>query len=279
MRSINKNNFNSSSIYRLLGEAPQALSLPHEQVVHYAKQVQLMQHLYSLKQELVEKLDQEPTLSQWANQAQISEKDLKASLRQGEKAKQNLIAANLRLVIAIARRYRQQGVDWQDLVQEGTIGLNRAIEKYDPAKGYRLSTYAKWWIRRQVSRAVPVPKERAELSQADPQFNSQPMSLNVPIADQEATEALDLLQSEEPLPEESVAQLHSIELIRELLNQLPLKERNVLNLLYGLGGSKRLSQSQAGEQLGLSRDQIRYARTQALKALRNEAPKASALFS
>lgn len=274
MRSISKSNINSRSRYRLLDKTSQPQSLPHEQVLYYAKQVQQMQQLYKLKQDLCKTLEQEPTLSQWASRAQLSERELQTSLRQGEKAKQKLIEANLCLVVAIARHYQQRGVDWQDLVQEGAIGLNRAIEKFDPTRGYRLNTYAKWWIRRQMSRAT-TPKGIDDLSYADPQSNPMPVSLNSLITDQESMEALDLLQSEEPLPEESVAQRQSVELVQQLLDQLPLKERSILNHLYGLEGNNTLSLSQAGEQLGLSRDQIRWAHTRALKALRLKASQSS----
>jgi len=279
VRSISKSNVNSSSLYQLLDETSQPLSLSHEQVIYHAKQVQKMRHLYKLKQDLCKTLEQEPTLSQWASQAQLSERDLKASLRQGEKAKEKLIAANLRLVTSIARRYQHWGVDWQDLVQEGIIGLNRAIEKFDPTKGCRLNTYAKWWIRRQMSRATAAPKGIDDLSQAESQSTPMSISLNSLISDEEDMEALDLLPSEEPLPEDSVAQRQSVELVKQLLKHLPLKERNILNHLYGLEGQNILSLSKAGEQLGLSRDQIRYAHSQTLKALRNKAPKASALIS
>lgn len=278
MRSISKSNMSSSSRYRLLDKTSQPQSLPHEQVIYFAKQVQKMQHLYELRQDLCKTLDQEPSLSQWASRAQLSEQELRASLRQGEQAREKLIAANLRLVASIARRYQHRGVDWQDLVQEGIIGLNRAIEKFDPAKGCRLNTYAKWWIRRQMGRAT-APKGSDELSQCDLPLNPMPVSLNSLIADEEDMEALEMLPSEEPLPEESVAQLQSVELVQQLLDQLPLKERNILSRLYGLEGQKILSLSKAGEQLGLSREQIRYAHSQTLKILRNKAPKASALIS
>lgn len=279
MHSISKSNVNSSSRYRLLDKTSQPPSLPHEQVIYFAKQVQKMQQLYELKKALWKTLEQEPSLSQWASRAQLNEQELRASLCQGERAREKLIEANLRLVTSIARRYQHRGIDWQDLVQEGIIGLNRAIEKFDPAKGCRLNTYAKWWIRRQMGRATATPKGSDDLSPADSPSNPMPISLNSLVTHEEDMEALEMLQSEEPLPEESVAQQQSVELVQQLLDQLPLRERNILKRLYGLEGQKILSLSQAGEQLGLSRDQIRYAHSQTLKALRNKAPKASALIS
>ena len=70
-------------------------------------------------------------------------------------AKRRLIQANLRLVVSVAKRYRNQGISFQDLVQEGSLGLMRAVEKFDPERGNKFSTYATWWIRQAVTRALP----------------------------------------------------------------------------------------------------------------------------
>ena len=90
----------------------------------------------------------------WAAHAEMNARELKVALRNGRKAKDHMIQANLRLVVAVAKKYQQRGMELLDLVQEGTLGLERAVEKFDPTRGFRFSTYAYWWIRQGMTRAI-----------------------------------------------------------------------------------------------------------------------------
>lgn len=132
--------------------------LSQEQEVLLGTQVQAMMSLLAAKKTLVQQLHREPTPQELALQVAQSEADLSETLALGQQAKCQMVKANLRLVVAIAKRYRERGVDFQDLIQEGAIGLQRAVEKFDPTLGFRFSTYATWWIRQSINRAVKTTK-------------------------------------------------------------------------------------------------------------------------
>ena len=90
----------------------------------------------------------------WAEESGLGAKELQRRLREGRRARDRMIQANLRLVVAVAKKYQQRGMELLDLVQEGTLGLERAVEKFDPTRGFRFSTYAYWWIRQGITRAI-----------------------------------------------------------------------------------------------------------------------------
>ena len=120
----------------------------------YGKQVQRMMSCLEEKEKLEKKLGLQPSLKQWADALGLSTEELSQVLSEGKLAKTQMMEANLRLVVSVAKKYQRRNLEFLDLIQEGNLGLERAVEKFDPKKGYRFSTYAYWWIRQAITRAI-----------------------------------------------------------------------------------------------------------------------------
>lgn len=128
--------------------------LTREEEIVFGKQVQQMMKLIEAKQALAKEWQRELTPEEWAAEMELTEAELSRILQIGRRAKQKMIEANLRLVVAIAKKYQKRNMEFLDLIQEGTLGLERGVEKFDPMRGYKFSTYAYWWIRQAITRAI-----------------------------------------------------------------------------------------------------------------------------
>lgn len=128
--------------------------LNHAQELEMGRQIQQMMMMLAAKDKFALLNGHLPTDEEWALSLNLSTSELLSQIDQGQKAKQNMIEANLRLVVAVAKKYQRRNMDFLDIIQEGTLGLERGVEKFDPEKGYKFSTYAYWWIRQGITRAI-----------------------------------------------------------------------------------------------------------------------------
>jgi RNA polymerase primary sigma factor len=198
----------------------------------------------------------------------------------GDAARAHLIRANTRLVVSIAKKYRGRGLQFLDLIQEGNVGLMKAVEKYDYRRGNRFSTYALYQIAQELEQELgrqPTAEEIAENMDLPAErvrwmlrTSRQPVHLERPVGDESDAELGDFIEDVElPQPAETVANNMLTEEIGEILDQLTPREARILRLRYGLQDGESRTLKEVGEMFGLSRERIRQLEKEALRKLRH----------
>ena len=251
--------------------------------------------------------------SLWLSGEEFSERyqELRAWLRKALRAKTEMIEANLRLVISIAKKYTNRGLSFLDLIQEGNMGLMKAVEKFEYRRGYKFSTYATWWIRQAITRSIadqartiripvhmietinklmrvqkqllqeygrePTPEEVAEeillpvdRVRAVLKMAQQPISLQAPVGESEETNFGDFIEdkgAENPSDMTAIALLK--EKIKDVLETLTDRERQVLEQRFGLVDGYSRTLEEVGRQFRVTRERIRQIEAKALRKMRH----------
>ncbi|NEQ95757.1 MAG: RNA polymerase sigma factor RpoD [Cyanothece sp. SIO2G6] len=149
-----KKHYTEDSIRLYLQEIGRIRLLRADEEIELARKIADLLELERIREKLADDLEREPRDAEWAEKVDMPLSSFRRRLFLGRRAKDKMVQSNLRLVVSIAKKYMNWGLSFQDLIQEGSLGLIRAAEKFDHEKGYKFSTYATWWIRQAITRAI-----------------------------------------------------------------------------------------------------------------------------
>ena len=196
-----------------------------------------------------ERASAQTTTETWVEQIQ-------ADLAEFRRCRDEMVQRNLRFVVMLARRLQSPEIDFLDLVQEGTLGLMRALEKFDPDRGIRFASYAVWWIREAFAHAFP---------SRESSFSS----IATPAGEESEETIVDRIAApDDASPEFAVLHANSVQRLHQALTQLSQQEQDIVRLRFGLGEQRPYTLTEVSQRLGLSREQVRLREQRGLVRLR-----------
>ena len=256
-------------------------------------------------------LDQDEAAAMIQESGPVVGRNYLRMIERGDLAREKLTEANLRLVVSVAKKYVGRGMSMLDLIQEGNLGLIRAVEKFQHHKGFKFSTYATWWIRQAITRAIadqartiripvhmvetinrlirtarqmqqelgrePSSEEIAKRMEMTPErvreiqkISQEPVSIDMPIGEEEDSNLGDFIEDHKALaPADAASQQMLKEQMERVLGQLNERERQVLELRFGLEDGRSRTLEEVGKAFGVTRERIRQIEAKALRKLRH----------